>query len=319
MTPRRGPTPQFVKQELNRLNVNFKKAGDSYMMLCCFHRDHKTPSLSIKVEEGGQYPPGTFNCLGCHESGSWNTLAARLGLSLWGKETEQDNFYVDKSIKEIKKEIEDSSLRLSKWDRTWKRYDPAFLRKFQARKLTDSKTGMEYMWLPLNYGGDMQGYIRVRVSEKDQGPKYFFSPRMTKVLFPGDYLLKYQTPVIILVEGIADALRLVRYRMAAASILGTILLPTMKDQLELMGVQTVITCLDGDKAGRRATKGYTLESGKKVTGLIETVEDLGIKAVDFRLPKENDPDDAPVEVLRSLWKLYKKLGGIKLPKWDATV
>ena len=318
MAANRGPTPQFVKQELNRLNVNFQKTGDSYMMLCCFHRDNKTPSLSINVE-GGAVRPGTFHCFGCKESGSWNTLAARLGLSQWGKETEQDNFYVDKSIKEVKKEIEDSTLRLSKWDRKWKRYDPAFLRKFQARKLTDSRTGIEYMWLPLNYGGDMQGYIRVRVSEKDQGPKYFFSPRMTKVLFPGDYLLKYQTPVIILVEGIADALRLIRYRMAAASILGTILLPTMKDQLELMGVQTIITCLDGDKAGRRATKGYRLESGKKVTGLIETVENMGLKAVDFRLPKENDPDDAPVEVLRKLWKLYKKHGGIKLPKWDATV
>lgn len=314
MNPRRGPTPQFVKQELNRLNVKFQKTGDSYLMLCCFHRDNKTPSLSINVE-GGNVPPGTFHCFGggCQASGSWNELAQRLGLAQWGTEREQDNFYVDRVIKEIKQEIEDSTLHLKKWDRNWRRYSPEFLKQFKARKLVDSRTGLEYLWMPLTYGGDMQGYIRVRISENDHGPKYFFSPRMTKVLFPGDFLLKHHTPVLILVEGLADALRLVRYKMAAASILGTILLPTMKDQLSIMGVRTIITCLDGDKAGRRATKGYTKENGKYVKGLLETVRELDIKAVDFKLPKENDPDDAPVAVLRKLWKLYKKEGGVKLP------
>lgn len=280
-------------------------------MPCCFHRDHKTPSLSVNID-GGKVPPGTFFCFSCKVSGSWNMLAKRLGLAQWGKEREVDNFYIDKSIKEIKKEVEENDLRLSKWDRKWRRYSPEFLKKFKVRRLKDINSGLEYLWMPLHYGGDMYGYIRVRLSEKDPGPKYFFSPSMTKVLFPGDFLLKRQTPVLILVEGVADALRLIKYKMAAASILGTILLPAMKEQLTLMGVQTVITCLDGDKAGRRATKGYTLDTGKYIKGLIEVVESIGIQAVDFKLPKENDPDDAPISVLKKLWKLYKEEGGIKL-------
>ena len=291
--------------------MQFQKAGGHYMMLCCFHRDNKTPSLSINVEDR-QVAPGTFHCFGCHASGSWNTLAQRLGLAQWGKENDEANFYVDKSIKEIKEEVEESNLRLSKWKESWRRYSPEFLKNFKVRMLTDGRTGLHYMWVPLTYGGDMHGYIRVRVCKEDKGPKYFFSPKMKKVLFPGDFLLKHNTPVVILVEGIADALRLVKYKMAAASILGTTLLPLMQDQLNLMGVRTVITCLDGDKPGRRATKGYTLESGKKVKGLLQTVRDLGIKAVDFKLPKENDPDDAPKSVLKDLWSLYKEEGGIKL-------
>ena len=307
----RGPTPQFVKQELNRLSVKFQKTGGAYLMLCCFHRDNKTPSLSINVD-GKKVAPGTFYCFGCKVSGSWNTLAKRLGLAQWGKEREADNLYVDKSIKEIKKEVEEENLKLSRWDRKWRRYPLEFLKRFKVRRLTDRYTELDYLWVPLHYGGDMYGYIRVRLSDKDPGPKYFFSPNMTKVLFPGDFLLKRQTPVLILVEGIADALRLIKYKMAAASILGTVLLPTMKDQLTLMGVKTVITCLDGDKAGRKATRGYTLDNGKYIKGLLESVEDMGLLAIDFRLPKENDPDDAPKSVLKKLWKLYKEEGGIKL-------
>lgn len=280
-------------------------------MLCCFHRDNKTPSLSINVDGRGA-PPGTYFCFGCKVSGSWNSLAKRLGLAQWGKESQGENVYVDKSLKEIKAEIEEHNLSLTKWQRKWRRYSPEFLKQFKVRQLVDNRTGLDYMWIPLTYGGDMQGYIRVRLSEKDKGPKYFFSPNMTKVLFPGDFLLKKKTPVLVLVEGVADALRLIKYKMAAASILGTTLLPLMKEQLSLMGVQTVIACLDGDKAGRKATRGYTLESGKKVVGLLESVRKLGIKAVDFKLPKENDPDDAPIPVLKDLWKLYKREGGVKL-------
>lgn len=302
------PTPQFVKQELNRLNIPFTKVGGSYMMMCCFHRDNKTPSLSITVDDSS-VTPGTWYCFGCKASGSWNTLAQRLGLAVWGKESEQDNFYVDKSIKEIKEEVEESSLTLSKWDEHWRRYSPEFMKKFKVRKLTDLRAGLHYLWIPLSYGGDMHGYIRVRISEEDRGPKYFFSPKMTKVLFPGDYLLKKNTPVVILVEGVADALRLIKCKMAAVSILGTVLLPLMKEQLVMMGVEKVIVCLDGDKPGRRATKGYKLESGKPIKGLLEVVDSLEIKAIDFKLPKDADPNDAPIETIKKLRKLYLKEGG----------
>lgn len=305
------PTSAFVKQELSRLNVRFQKTNGHYMMLCCFHRDNKTPSLSINVDNS-KVPPGTFSCFGCHISGSWNMLAKHLGLAQWGKEEADCNYYVDKSVKEIRTEIEETGLTLSKWDEKWRKYSPEFLHIFKVKKLTDKRNGLSYMWIPLTYGCDMQGYVRVRISNKDKGPKYFFSPNMTKVLFPGDFLLKFNTPVVILVEGIADAMRLVKYKMASASILGTCLLPLMKDQLEIMGVKKAICCLDGDRPGRRATKGYMLESGKRVKGLLESVEDLGIEAIDFKLPKENDPDDAPLSVIKELWKVYKEAGGIKL-------
>lgn len=308
---RNVPTPQFVRQELNRLNVHFQKTGNSYMMMCCFHRDTKTPSLSINID-GTNVPPGSFHCFSCQASGSWNTLAKRLGLSQWGKEREEDNFYVNKSLKEIKQEIEEANLSLSLWNSSWRKYSPEFLRMFKVKQLKDKRTGLTYMWVPLTYGGDMHGYIRVKISKEDKGPKYFFSPKMTKVLFPGDFLLKRRTPVLVIVEGIADALRLIKYKIAAASILGVVLLPTMKEQLTLLGVEKVIVCLDGDKPGRRATKGYRLESGKYIPGLLEIISELGIKSIDFRLPEENDPDDAPIEVIRKLRKLYKKEGGILL-------
>lgn len=310
MRGKNQPTPQFVKQELNRLNVKFQKTGNSYMMLCCFHRDNKSPSLSINID-GTKVPPGSYHCFSCHASGSWNSLAQSLGLNQWGKEKEEEVF-VSKTLKEIKEEVAETGLKLSSWDSSWRRYSPEFLKMFKVRQLTDMRTGLKYMWVPLTYSGDMHGYIRVRIAKEDKGPKYFFSPKMQKVLFPGDFLLTQRTPVLVLVEGIADAFRLIKHKIAAASILGTVLLPLMQEQLTLLGVEKVIVCLDGDSAGRRATKGYKLESGKRIKGVLEVARENGVKSIDFRLPKENDPDDAPIDVIRSLWKLYRSEGGIPL-------
>lgn len=55
------PPPAFVESELQRTGMDLKHASGHVMMLCPFHRDYKTPSLSVSVSSS-KVPPGVFHC-----------------------------------------------------------------------------------------------------------------------------------------------------------------------------------------------------------------------------------------------------------------
>ncbi len=53
-------------------NVKLSKVGKNYMGLCPFHKDSKTPSLSVSREKG------LYNCFGCGEDGDAFTLVEKM-------------------------------------------------------------------------------------------------------------------------------------------------------------------------------------------------------------------------------------------------
>jgi hypothetical protein len=305
------PDRRFIEQEIKRSGVRYTQNSSYIQIVCPFHRD-TDPSLSISLV-ADKVPPGVWYCFSCREKGTWNKLAARMGLRLFGKE-DSDTIFVAKSTKEIKEEIKESDLSLHKWEGSWRRYSEEFLKTFKVRRLRDMLNHVDYMYIPITYGGDVQGYARARLHKDDPGPKYWFSPKMVKPLYPIDYLLKQQSRVLVLVEGITDAWRFLRARIPTGALLGTNLLPAMVEQLEILEVATIILCMDGDRSGREAVKGRLDSNNKRIPGLQEKILKLGYKVIDYKLPKGIDPDEASVEILKDIRSLVREKGGVLCPK-----
>lgn len=302
----------FIESELNRSGLDLKKSLNNIMIPCPFHRETH-PSLSIAISND-KVPIGVWRCFGCSESGTWNKLARRLGLRLWNSNEEENPFdFVYTRKIELKKEVKKNRLVLSKWTDAlhWKKYNAKFLRKFGAKACYDSMYKSNFLYLPITYLSDEYGYCKIRLDPNLQTSKYWFSPNMDKILFPIDYIIdNINTNTIVLVEGIADAFRLLQYNIPALALLGVHITPFMQEQLENLAIKNIILCLDGDDAGYRALFGYTTESGKHIVGLAEKFEKLGYETRILLLPKEKekiDPDNMPKKYLKCLNKMCKAL------------
>lgn len=318
------PPLTFIESELKRAGLAISHTGDHLQIPCPFHRETK-PSLSVSLGTG-KIPCGVFHCFGCGEKGRWNKLAHRLGLSSWGS-AEEDGIYIAKTKAAIQKEISEDDFALSKWRDNWKRYNSEFLSIFGARKMRDCLNHVDYLWIPIEYGGDLYGYCRARLHETDPGPKYFFNANLVKVLYPFDLLLEMDCTTIVLVEGIADAYRLINQGIPALALLGVNLLPIMEEQLALLDVKNVIICLDGDAAGRTAVRGRKVIDNEKTKdkrkpvykrkpGLRKKLKDLGYNVLWYRLPEDTDPDDVPFKYVKKLKRIFLDTGGVLFNVYD---
>lgn len=297
MSVARYPSPNFIENELRRTGVQMVTTSDHVMMACPFHLD-TAPSLSIALTSS-KVPPGVFNCFGCHISGTWNKLAKRLGVRLWGIDEDDGEVYIYRSKKEIKDELETSGLKLYKWtdDYKWKRYSTKFLSKFGAKLLVSGFSQTDYLYLPIPYLNEIYGYCRVRLHENDPGPKYWFNKDMTKSLYPIDYILENSTNnYICLVEGIADAFRCIKNGISALALLGVEITPFMMNQIEGLAVENIVLCLDGDSAGWAGMK-----------KLYPRLKKAGYNVKIMKLPDSTDPDSVSSKYIRKLKELCESL------------
>lgn len=294
---------EFIKRELYR-STSPKVAGSSLMIVCPFHED-KDPSLGVSL--GGRVPAGVWHCLGCKAKGSWNQLAEKIGLKTWNLDSSEESYYVNTSFKLHKVEDEED-LTLEELDDSikWKKYSNKFLSKFGAKKLWHDKYKDYYLYLPVSYLYERLGYIRVRLNEKSYGPKYWNNFK-DKPLYPADYIFNYETPVIILVEGPADALRLIRNKLPALAVLGSSMTDFSKEILEALQCHTIILLFDGDDAGRRAVYGY--RNGKRNILGLEQILGNDYKLIIRSPPKGEDPDSMNFDYVLKLKNLFLKSGG----------
>lgn len=303
------PPSQFIELELRRTGMELKRTNNHFMMVCPFHRD-TDPSLGVSLGNDNA-PPGIFNCFGCGEKGTWNKLAKRLGLRLWnnGENDSNDELFIVRNKKEIKKELNEDDLLLKSWtdEYHWKSYTSSFLSNFGARRLLDKRFKTNYLYLPLQYLDDIYGYCKVRLNKTDPGPKYWFSAGMTKTLYPIDFIMNNMiTNCICLVEGMADVFRCLRYGIPTLALLGVEITSFMLEQLESLAIKNVILCLDGDTAGKEACLGSI-----KKKGLAQRLEKEGYNVKVLFPPNDEDPDSMPIQYIHALGKLCQRLGGPK--------
>jgi len=295
-------TADFIIQQLSKVTKIDKgrKSGNLHI-LCPFHLDRKSPSLSISLG-GGKIPIGVFNCFGCPASGSWNDLAEKLGLTTVNKRNREEVFddVIYKVIPGIEpfSLIEEESLILEKVNESWRGVPKKLLSRLEVKKLWEERLQDWYMYLPVKYANQYYGHIRAKIYKESVGVKYWFNLKR-KVFYPYDYILNKNPATVVLVEGVIDMFRLLKNGIPVLATLGTMFNSEVGlECLEGLGVKTVIFCYDGDDAGHNAVFGT-----KNVTGKATELENAGFKVRVLEPPKGKDPGDMPQSYVKVLQKM----------------
>jgi 5S rRNA maturation endonuclease (ribonuclease M5) len=222
----------------------------------------------------------------------------------------------DDDVKELPVTDENAE-RLGLKGNEWRDFSLDFLRKILPtirfrRRLLKVGEDFESTWfirLPTVVNGIERGYSDAYLYKpKEKSTPSYRNKKgsWTKTfgLFPFDsaisLMARRDIKTMVLVEGQRDALRLIRYGIPAVAILGTNSWSELKIRLlELAGVERIILCMDGDIAGRDATKTLkpTLKEGfhLHVIRLWVEAEKLGLKKI--------DPGDMSITLIKRLKKL----------------
>lgn len=286
-------TGEFVLGELQKVTKVTRSSATNVLIQCPFHQD-KDPSCSVSL--GGKVGAGVFFCFGCKAKGSWNTLADKLGLTLVDKEVVTSSKLLRDKIR-LWQPHDPDKLDLSPVKKSWRRFPPDFLKRFGAKILWEESYNDEYLWFPVTWLGDYQGYIRAKIHSSSPGFKYWFNLQK-KIPWPWDFIFKNPTKSIVLVEGVSDALRLIYHGVPALALLGTAIVDHYVDLLEALDLETLIVCFDGDKEGEKGAlkAADTLEKAK-----------FDVRVVD--LPEGTDPDSASFFWIKLLKKMIKNTQG----------
>lgn len=276
------PSPDFVQKNLASFVKN--KSSKSWFLLCPFHPDRSSPSLSVIVENGHKQPVGFFKCFGCGKKGYWNELALALnmetvdGYKLDLTEADSISFDSDPEPDEIE---EPSSEKVNiktlvpwpknkswrgfagkivqKYDGWYNKFDPDYPLVFLCRRRNSKK---------------VIGFIRCRTKKKKGYKSYLFSKGewTSNYIWPEHKLSK--TDRLVLVEGARDALAWICRGVLTGAILGTSsgLGSRRKATLMGMGVDELVLFMDGDHAGENAVFGKWEDGDLVVEGLQSLAE-----------------------------------------------
>lgn len=334
----------LVMSELPKIPGQRKTTPRHSFILCPFHSE-KTPSGRVLHINDG-IGVGSFKCMGCGRRAKWNEIAEIFGLKKFGRadslKASQDvpptnlNMLDDQLLsKKVNKReevrlfeltheaaIQAAGIRVNKW-RTFKLQflsrvgvQLAYVRKFDPETRELSDWGRYYMHLPIIIRGKQRGYIKAQIDKpKDKAvPSYINSHGSWSLkygLFPYDYTVQLMKEkglsTVILVEGPRDALRLLKYGLPALCIMGTQSWGSSKLRLlEFTGATRIILMMDGDTAGRKATRMITTgldSNGNRVSPPLST--SFFVKTVRLWYADEPglDPGNCPLDILRSVRKL----------------
>jgi DNA primase len=257
-------------------SVKGKRMTAQRATICCPYHPDKTPSATINLSVDKPVPLGWFRCFGCRKSVSWNALASTLGLPKFGKGGKKnaddyldpnrfkDEFLADTEQRDIGWEQEHKDMEFFDIQQEeWRTIPKALLERVGAKLCYLDRTGEFYVWLPCLVLGELKGYVKARLEKAPKGESSYFNASGTwsreyGLLFY-DYALRVARRkglnTIVLVEGPRDALRLLRFGIPAMAVLGAINFNEEKRYtLEQSGINNLAIFMDGDDAGRQATK-----------------------------------------------------------------
>jgi hypothetical protein len=302
---------ELVRQELAKLPIVEFKDEDA-VILCPFHDDHN-PSLNVALTERTRknqkgkiknVTPGNFFCWSCKAGGGWNALAGRLGLVGWDqKEAENrpsDPFWSLAKQLEVMNEapyVYRKPATDGSWDEPWRGLPVAFMRQYGAESLWDTKDEDYRIFLPVHdINQKLVGHVGARPENSTIPDKRKY---INSYLFPKEsnwYLLSTIVPtdLAVIVEGPFDTLRFRYCGIPAIGAYGVSdCYPEKVMQLLASGINRVVLCLDGDRAGREAVPMFT-----------QALQSQGIKVADMNLSNYGadkiDPGNAPDEVVKDL-------------------
>lgn len=313
-----------VLEELQKVTGPTKTSSTNVYIICPFHND-TDPSCSVYVVHGGRFPVGTFNCLGCGESGSWNKLAEQLGLRRLSRDDLTDTR--TPVLSDRAKQMQRARVGLVDrpgtemppgvpypWDE-WRDISGNTVRAAGGRLCKETVSGYRVtnLYLPVIAAGrvpELAFVIRARLEKHDDYPSYVNSENaqtQTKGLFPYPLARKMLATgrygMLALVEGPRDALRLIDNGIPALAILGTSQWSEDK-RLDVAALchehrAGLLLLMDGDDAGIKARREIVASyRGDASSPRVRTIklEDYG---------EDLDPGNIPERMLRKIAKSVK--------------
>jgi DNA primase len=264
--------------------------GKDFLIVCPFHAD-SNPSCGVDRHKG------VFKCFSCSAGGSWNKLAAKLGMEklAWQRDTTTDKGVealqegMSRALSKAgvanpdkKKDLHRPLVEAWPLNREWRGLSPDFLVKLGCVRVNDLKHNVERIGLPVRQAtGELLGYTCRAIDPEDAEPKY--APLAAdrtgwrakelparESLFLVDKVLAEGWDKLVIVEGPYDALRLYAEGIPAVAILGTNNWTDIKVSiLSGLGLSAVAVMMDNDASGWDAQPRIieTLRSKIKVVGL----------------------------------------------------
>lgn len=238
----------------------------------CLNPEHEdtSPSLRIDAEEG------QFNCLSCGFKGNIFHLFNKHRSKFTAR------------VKELKRKM--AELKKFSWSgfsipsdtifvcEDFKGIPAATMTKFLAFKTSEMGMGDRMVFPIFDSRGILVGF-QGRYINTDVPPKYMAYPAETPLpWYPSAAKCKFKSDSIILVEGLKDALVLHGKGLEnAVCIFGTksVNMDNILDHLHqylIAGIQKVVILMDGDAAGRSASKNLTLCIERKTDLVVEVFE-----------------------------------------------
>ncbi len=302
-----------------------KQMTPGHAFICCPFHSEKTPSCRVFHSDTTQVP-GYFKCYGCPAKGGWDDLAEALGLVGFAHRKPRDEF-INFALLDASGKGKVETLVMDKMEfrdlprnKLWRSIKTNLLIALGARICVVDKSDVmdkwgkpigklkPAVWLPVYIRGKLRGYIKARMKKHETLPSYINASgawSKTHGLFPFDYAVKVMhdkgLKTMAAVEGPRDALHLLQRGIPAVCILGTQSWTEKKaKQLELAGVERLITIMDGDCAGKRATE-LIVDMSSSMFKVI-AVKLWALKGSPYRqFDSEDEPSKAAKAAGVSLW------------------
>lgn len=307
---------QYTETDVRQMVMTMAESGlipgyvsdiDEIRCPCPFHDNHGSPTLWVNFGRAEELPPGSFKCFSCGESGLWHKLEHKItgkvtvGSAQTFDEIELVQIITPKKVKEIYSpptfflELDD--------DFEWDHPDGSFprellidlgakltLRTWYERSVRQQFTELR-LWLPVYNGEELVGDVLAALERPPDDAEEFIKKGFKKyinstaleskeTLWPLPYVVrKFGTRYIVVVEGPADAMRLIQHGIPAVAVLGTGTWSESKADRLFYCFDYVITCFDGDLAGRSLTD----------AAIKSLQEKPGSRVLPIRLPDGYDP------------------------------
>jgi 5S rRNA maturation endonuclease (ribonuclease M5) len=257
---------------------------------CPFHAHSGTSqTLRINLDASKSLGIGFFKCHSCGKSGHFNKIMEHLGMDLVHGEANPELRNVLTHVKmreDFDNEVPDFRRQIMPRDYKWVRHDGVVIPRYaldlvgaelwhrqqsvpklgpNGKPLKDDKgrfvidywADEQRIWMPVFDRGMPVAYVAALDGKREWYSKKYLNARgdwTKQYIWPFEQVMKKipNHDVITLVEGPADALRLISAGVPAIANLGVSSWTPQKAEIVSCYYSRVVLCLDSDEAGQRA-------------------------------------------------------------------
>ena len=279
----------FIITQLDNNDIEWEITNNDIKVFCPFHQ-HRFRTKHLHIDKKGL----KANCFACEWKGSYNAFAKEMNLALLEvKKKEPSISTIITNLNENAPVLEVLSLpKTTSWEGDLLRFGNGedipenILLKYEARTWFDGTDIRCY--LPC-YNSDCVGYVGLRTFEETK----IKTKNMTGTWATNNFFgLQHIKEKCVLVEGVADVLKLAIYNIPAIAILGNTWSNVKRSLLLSKGVKKIILAMDGDTQGRN----YTEQIAKDLFPFIQ------LKFFDY--PDGEDPAHANTHLTLLLQKIF---------------